>query len=86
MGRDTMAALVEDRWRGKALVGVCYTSNRDGRQTQDPLMADGRPSWEHYAEWILQWAQELGVVETPDSLWPRLITPLAVVTTQCLGI
>ena len=63
MGKDCMAALVDKENLGRALVGLCYTSNPDARQVQDVLMADGRPSWEHYAEWILQWATELGVVE-----------------------
>jgi len=64
MGKDCMAALADkEKWPGKALVGLCYTSNPTARQVQDALMADGRPSWEHYAEWILQWAEELGVVE-----------------------
>jgi orotidine-5'-phosphate decarboxylase len=64
MGKDTMAALVlvNKDSLGKALVGLCYTSNPDARQVQDAPMADGRPSWQHYAEWILQWAEELGVV------------------------
>ena len=62
MGKDCMAALVDKVHPGKALVGLCYTSNPDARQVQDALMADGRPSWEHYAEWILEWAEELGVV------------------------
>jgi orotidine-5'-phosphate decarboxylase len=63
MGKDTMAALVDNDNPGKALVGLCYTSNPDARQVQDAVMADGRPLWEYFAEWILQWAEECGVVE-----------------------
>lgn len=63
MGKDTMLALVDSENLGKALVGLCYTSNPFARQVQDAPMKDDRPSWEHYAEWILQWAKELGVVE-----------------------
>lgn len=62
MGKDTLSALVDKDDPGKAIVGVCYTSNPDARQIQDALMADGRPLWEHVAEWILQWAEESGVV------------------------
>jgi orotidine 5'-phosphate decarboxylase subfamily 2 len=63
MGKTCMAGLVDERNLGRALVDLCYTSNPDAREVQDALMADGRPSWEHYAEWILQWAKELDVVE-----------------------
>lgn len=63
MGKDCMAALVDKNNPGKGLVGLCYTSNPDARQVQDALMVDGRPLWEHVAEWTLGWADELGVTE-----------------------
>ncbi|MCX6719861.1 MAG: orotidine-5'-phosphate decarboxylase [Candidatus Staskawiczbacteria bacterium] len=63
MGKDCMSALVDKDAPGRALVGLCYTSNPDARQVQDAVMVDGMSSWERYAEWILQWAEELGVVE-----------------------
>ena len=63
MGRDCMEALIDQKNRGKALVGLCYTSNPAARQVQNALMHDGRPSWEHYAGWILQWAEDFDVVE-----------------------
>ena len=69
MGRDCMAALVDKENLGRALVGLCYTSNPDARQVQDLFVPEihgagsGRCLWEYFAEWILQWATELGVVE-----------------------
>jgi orotidine-5'-phosphate decarboxylase len=62
-----MAALVDKENLGRALVGLCYTSNPDARQVQDLWVpgatTDGAYLWEYFAEWILQWAEELGVVE-----------------------
>jgi len=63
MGKDCMAALVDRENLGRALVGLCYTSNRDAREIQDQLLADGRRFWEFIAERTLAWATELGVVE-----------------------
>lgn len=63
MGRDCMAALVGPESVGKALVGLCYTSNPAARQVQDVKLSDGRCYWEFIAEITLQWAKELGVVE-----------------------
>ncbi|MFA6190165.1 MAG: orotidine-5'-phosphate decarboxylase [Candidatus Staskawiczbacteria bacterium] len=62
MGMDTMEALVDvDNPDSKGLVGLCYTSNPKARQVQDILMVNGRPSWEHYADCILNWAAILKV-------------------------
>ncbi len=70
MGKDCMAALVDPKYPGKALVGLCYTSNPDAREIQDIIVrpGDGRVIselrlWEFIAERTLQWADELGVIE-----------------------
>jgi len=63
MGRDCMAALVDKENLGRALVGLCYTSNPDAREVQDVVLADGRKYWEFMAERTLAWAIELEVVE-----------------------
>lgn len=62
MGKDCMAALVDPKNPGKALVGLGYTSNPDAREIQDVLLADGRRLWEFIADRTLTWAEELGVV------------------------
>lgn len=63
MGKDTMEALVDKEHMGRALVGLCYTTNKTAREVQDEPMASGLFSWEFYALKILKWAQELGVTE-----------------------
>lgn len=63
MGKSCMKALVDKNYPGRALVGLCYTSNPDAREVQDPIMADGRPYWQFIAERTLAWAEELDVVE-----------------------
>jgi orotidine-5'-phosphate decarboxylase len=63
MGRDCMAALVDKANLGRALVGLCYTSNPDAREVQDVRLADGRCFWEFIAERTLAWAEALGIVE-----------------------
>ncbi len=69
MGKDCISALIDKKNPGRALVGLCYTSNPDARQVQDLLVpclsgpGIGGFLWEYFAEWILQWVEELGVVE-----------------------
>lgn len=63
MGKDCLARLVDKKYMGRAIVGLCYTSNRSARETQDVKLADGRFYWEFMAETILRWAEEEGVVE-----------------------
>ena len=63
MGRDCMSGLVDKKSPGRALVGLCYTSNPDAREVQDVKLADGRCYWEFIAERTLAWAKELGVAE-----------------------
>lgn len=63
MGADCMEGLVDKDHPGRALVGLCYTSNPAARQVQDAKLADGRCYWEFMAESILQWAEDFGVVD-----------------------
>jgi orotidine-5'-phosphate decarboxylase len=66
MGRDCMAALVDENNPGKALVGLCYTSNPDAREIQDMCILGYQPFnyiWERVAHLTMGWAQELGVLE-----------------------
>ena len=63
MGKDCMAALVDKEKPGRALVGLCYTSNPDAREVQDVLMFNGQPYWEFIAGRTLAWAEQLGVLE-----------------------
>jgi orotidine 5'-phosphate decarboxylase subfamily 2 len=63
MGKDTMEFLVDKDHMGRALVGLCYTSNPKARETQDVILADGERYWEFMAKTILRWSQELGVTE-----------------------
>jgi len=65
MGKDCMSALVSPETAGKALVGLCYTSNPAARQIQDLSFPNrGMPQislWEVIAGTILAWAEELSV-------------------------
>ena len=63
MGKDCMAALVDKERPGRALVGLCYTSNPDAREVQDALLFNGQPYWAFIAGRILDWATKLGVVQ-----------------------
>lgn len=63
MGKDCMQQLVDKNNLGRALVGLCYTSNKSARQVQDVKLADGRLYWEFIAETTMQWAEELDVTE-----------------------
>lgn len=61
MGKDCMAALVDKQNLGRALVGLCYTSNPDARQIQDLQLINGQYLWEFVAGHTLTWAESLGV-------------------------
>jgi orotidine-5'-phosphate decarboxylase len=61
MGKDCMEYLVDKASPGKAIVGLCYTSNPSSRKVQDVKLQDGRPYWEFIAETTLSWARELGI-------------------------
>ena len=68
MGKDCMAALVNKVNLGRALVGLCYTSNPEAREVQDGTYIDTHGNqWEHYWEFmadrVLTWGTESGVVE-----------------------
>jgi len=63
MGKDCMEQLVDKNHPGRAIVGLCYTSNKSAREIQDVLLYDKVPLWEYVAGVILKWAEELGVVE-----------------------
>lgn len=64
MGKSCMAGLVDKEHLGRALVGLCYTSNPSARYVQDLILArHSRPLWEEIARLTLKWAMELGVVE-----------------------
>jgi len=64
MGKECMEFLInKEKYPGRALVGLCYTSNKSAREVQDVKLADGRLYWEFMAETILKWAEELGVVD-----------------------
>jgi orotidine-5'-phosphate decarboxylase len=63
MGKECMQYLIDkEKYPGRALVGLCYTSNKSARETQDVKLADGRLYWEFMAETVLRWAEELDVV------------------------
>lgn len=63
MGMDCMEHLVNRNHLGRAIVGLCFTSNSSARETQDVKLADGRLYWEFMAETILDWAEKLGIVK-----------------------
>lgn len=63
MGKDCMQHLVDPEHIGRAIVGLCYTSNPSAREVQDVMLASGQLYWEFMAETILKWAQDLGIVE-----------------------
>jgi len=65
MGKSCMAGLVDPNHLGRALVGLCYTSNPSARQIQDlsSYGYSGTRLWEIIAQFTLEWAKELGVVE-----------------------
>lgn len=68
MGKDCMSALVDKEDLGRALVGLCYTSNLDAREVQDGAYTDAHGvRWEHYWEFmadrVLVWGEQLGVVD-----------------------
>ena len=63
MGKECMQFLIDkEKYPGRALVGLCYTSNKSARETQDVRLANGQAYWEFMAGTILKWAKELGVV------------------------
>jgi len=63
MGSSCMAPLFDADHPGRAIVGLCYTSNPEAREVQDIVCADGRQYWEHIAEKIYDWAYDIGINE-----------------------
>lgn len=63
MGSTCMSSLYDSRYPGRAIVGLCYTSNPEAREVQDVKLADGRMYWQFMAENILRWSKEFGVNE-----------------------
>ncbi len=60
MGKDCIEYLFDQEHPERSLVSLAYTSNLSARQTQDVLLADGRPYWEYIVELTLEWAKEIG--------------------------
>lgn len=63
MGSECMSSLVDENHVERAIVGLCYTSNKSAREVQDVKIFDGRHYWEFIAERTLEWANNLGIVE-----------------------
>jgi len=63
MGSSCMAPLFDIKHPGRAIVGLCHTSNPEAREVQDIACADGRQYWEHIAEKIRDWAYDIGINE-----------------------
>lgn len=60
MGKSCMKALYDEEHPERSLVGLCFTSNPDARQTQNVVLANGDFYWEYIAKCTLKWAEELG--------------------------
>jgi orotidine-5'-phosphate decarboxylase len=63
MGSSCMTPLFDPNHPGRAIVGLCYTSNPEAREVQDIVCADGRQYWEYMAEKIRGWAYDIGINE-----------------------
>ncbi|MDQ1283778.1 MAG: Orotidine-5-phosphate decarboxylase [Patescibacteria group bacterium] len=62
MGWECMENLISNTTPGKAIVGLCYTSNKSAREVQDVKLTDGRHYWEFIADRIMSWAEKFGVM------------------------
>ena len=60
MGKSCMESLIDKKHPGRAIVGLCRTSNPEAWEMQDDIRKDGSRYWEYVAERILTWAQEFG--------------------------
>jgi len=58
-----MEQLVDPKFPGRGIVGLCYTSNKSARQVQDVLIVSKWRYWEFIALSTLHWAEDLGIVE-----------------------
>lgn len=63
MGKDCMSALFDAEYPGRAIVGLCYTSNPAAREVQDVRMEFGDLYWEFIAKKIHEWAFTIGINE-----------------------
>ncbi len=63
MGKDCMEYLVDEANPGKAIVGLCHTSNPSAREVQDIKLRDGRFYWEFIAEKTMKWAEDLNILD-----------------------
>jgi orotidine-5'-phosphate decarboxylase len=63
MGKDCMSALYDPKHPGRAIVGLCYTSNPAAREIQDIRVETGDFFWEFIAKKIHGWAYTIGVNE-----------------------
>lgn len=63
MGKDCMEHLIDKEYPGRAIVGLCYTSNSSAREVQDILTAQGQPYWVFMALRTLEWAEDLGIIK-----------------------
>lgn len=64
MGKDCMSALFDPKHPGRAIVGLCYTSNPSAREMQNvTLFHSGDFYWEFVARKIRKWAFEIGINE-----------------------
>lgn len=62
MGKDCMEYLIDREHLGRAIVGLCYTSNSSAREVQDVITGQ-EPYWLFMAHCILEWAEDLGIIE-----------------------
>lgn len=62
MGKDCMQSLVDSNNLGRAIVGLCYTSNSSAREVQDVRLSSGDLYWEFIAKTILEWAKALNII------------------------
>jgi orotidine-5'-phosphate decarboxylase len=64
MGKECMEFLVDLKFLGRAIVGLCYTSNPSAREVQDVILRQtGKSYWEFIAESTMKWAMDLGILE-----------------------
>jgi len=58
-----MEYLIDKENLGKAIVGLCYTSNPAAREVQDIRLKDGRRYWEFIAWKTMEWAEDLEIID-----------------------
>lgn len=63
MGKDCMSALFDPKHPGRAIVGLCYTSNSSAREVQDIRLESFDHYWEFVANKIHLWAFQIGINE-----------------------